>query len=185
MKKYAIYKSETGYYYYRYADCPEQLEDTKLRSIITEDKFPVLIDDKGGYYLFSKNDYGFVKIIETDDECPLSLEEMYFKNDRNFSLGWISPEGDTYSCSYTNHTKCAKMLAEKFFRDSKFPEHTLGRAGWIKVIDSWDGTQREHGQFVYSFTDKITRCQADKLFDLGLYNNDEVKKLMQNSENYW
>ncbi len=185
MKKYAIYKSETGYYYYRYADSLEQLADTSIKNIITEDKLPVLIDEKGHYYRFIKNDYRFVKIIETDKDCPLSLEEMYFKNDKNFKLGWISPEGDTYSCNYTNHTKAAKMLVEKFFPDSKFPERTLGKAGWLKIIDSWDGTKREHGQFVYTLIGKITKCQADKLFDLGLYNNEEIRKIIHECENNW
>lgn len=185
MKKYAIYKSETGYYYYKYIDSLKELINTNLEKIITKDNLPVIIDENGRYYRFTKNDYGFVKIVETNNTCPLSLEEMYFKNDSNFKLGWISPEGDTYSCNYTNHTKAAKMIAEKFFSDVKFPEITLGRAGWLKIIDSWDGVQREHKQFVYAFNGKITKRQADKLFDLGLYNNKEVKELIRNSENNW
>ena len=185
MKKFAIYKSQTGLYYYEYYDTIQSLSKTQFKNIILEENLPVVLDGKGGYYHFTESDYGFVKIVETDKDIPLSLEEMYSKNDKKFKLGWISPDGDTYSCSYTSHTRAAKMIASKFFQKVKFPEVTLGNAGWLKVIDSWNGTERQHGQFVYSLSGKITNKQADKLFDLGLYSNPEVKKLIQDNENRW
>lgn len=185
MRKFAIYKSETGYYYYEYFDRPDQLSGTWLENIVTEDKFPIVMDGSGGYYHFTEDDYNFVELIETDKSCPLPLEKMYFKNHDSFKLGWMSPEGDTYSCDYTGHTKCAAMLAAKFFPGAKLPERALGNAGWLKIIDSWDGTERKHSQFVYSITGRITKRQADKLFDLGLYNNEEVKKMIDDCENYW
>lgn len=186
MKKYAIYKGETGYYYYEYIDKLELLKGTTFENIVTEDKLPVVLDGKGGYYHFDpKEDYAFSELIESDKECPLPLEKMFFKNDDNFKLGWISPDGDTYSCDFTGHSKAAQMLAARFFPGAKLSENALGRAGWIKVIDSWDGTSRTHGQYVYSLSGKLTNRQADKLFDLGLYNNPEVKKLIDDCENYW
>ena len=184
-KKYAIYKSETGYYYHEYYDTLESLNGTMFDGIITDDKLPVVLDGSGGYRHFSEADeYKFVKIAESDG-CPLTLEQMYFKNQDSFKLGWMSPDGDTYSCDYTSHTKAAVMIAEKFFGKAKFPERTLGRAGWLKIIDSWDGTQREHGQFVYSLTGKITKRQADRLFDLGLYENKEVRQMVRDCEHNW
>lgn len=186
MKKYAIYKSETGYYYYEYCDTLEALEGTGFESMITEDRLPVVLDGKNGYYHFDKDkDYAFVEIIESDKACPLPLEKMFFKNDDNFKLGWMSPDGDTYSCNYEGHAKAAKALAAKFFPGTDKYESALGRGGWIKIIDSWDGTQRTHGQFVYSMSGKITNRQADKLFDLGLYENPEVKKLIDDCQDYW
>ncbi|SEH51011.1 hypothetical protein SAMN02910265_01101 [Ruminococcus flavefaciens] len=185
MKKYAVYDSSTGSYCYRYADTLEDLEGTGFEDIITEEQLPVVFDGRGGYYHFRPDEYGFNRIIESDKETPLELEEMYTLNDPEFKLGWISPEGDTYSCGYTNHNKCAKMIVQKFYPDSKFPEKTLDRNGWLQVIDSWDGTQRQHGQFVFTEQGKITQKQADRLFDLGLYNNEEVKKLIADSENDW
>ncbi len=182
MKKFAIYKSGTGYYYYEYFDSMEQLTGTHLENIVTEDRLPILADEKGGYFCFKKKDYRFVKIVETEKKCPLTLEEMFFKNDKNFKLGWIAPNGDTYSCDYTGHAKAAKMIMEKFFPNARFPELTLGRHGWLKVIDSWNGTEREHRQFVYSLNGRLTRRQADVLFDLGLYNNPEVKELLDNND---
>ncbi|MCQ2459181.1 MAG: hypothetical protein MJ081_02290 [Ruminococcus sp.] len=185
MKKYAVYKSDTGFYFYDYIDSPDALSGTDFENIITEDNLPVVLDGRGGYSRFSENDLGFDRIIETDQYPPLSIDEMFFKNHPDFRLGWMSPEGDTYSCSYTNHTKCARFLADEFFPNSRFPESTLQRGGWLKIIDSWDGTQRTHGQFVHSDIGYITRKQADRLFDLGLYKNDEVKELIKKNENNW
>lgn len=178
MKKFAVYKSGTGYYYYRYFDDMAQLAGTRLEQIVTEEKLPIVADDRGGYFCFNPNDYNFSEIIETDKDYPLTLEQMFFKNQDNFKLGWISPDGDTYSCDYTSHAKAAIMIAKKFFPDTKYPERTLGRHGWLKVIDSWNGTEREHGQFVYSMKGKLTNRQINKLFDLGLYDNPEVKEML-------
>ena len=113
------------------------------------------------------------------------LEEMFKLNDPDFKLGWISPDGDTYSCAFTNHNKCAKMIAMKYYPDARFPERTLDKNGWLQVMDSWDGTQQHHGQFVYTEKGFITKRQADKLFDLGLYNNSEVQQMIKDSENDW
>lgn len=185
MKKYVIYSAETGLYYYQYADTIELLEGTGFENIITEEQLPVVFDGRGGYFSFDPEQHDFVEIIESDDEVPLPLEKMFYVNQPDFKLGWMSPEGDTYSCSYTNHTKCAKMLARKFFPRAKFPELALDRAGWLKIIDSWDGTERRHGQFVYTERGRVTKKQADKLFDLGLYDNEEVRELIRTSEDDW
>ena len=183
MAKYAIYKSDTGYYYYTYHDTLESLKGTKFDGIVTEDRLPVVIGS-GGYFTFDPDDYMFDRLVECEG-CPLKLEEMYFKNQDTFKLGWMSPDGDTYSCDYTSHTKAAVALADKFFPGAKLPERTLGKAGWLKIIDSWDGTSREHGQFVYSQSGKITKRQADKLFDLGLYDNKEVREMIKECEDSW
>ena len=181
MKKYAIYKSKTGYYYYEYHDTLESLKGTPFEALVTEDKLPVVIMRNGGYYTFTEDDYMFDRLVECDG-VPLKLEEMFFKNQDTFKLGWMSPDGDTYSCSYTNHNKCAIMLARKFFPKAKYPETALERAGWLKIIDSWDGRERQHGQYVHSGNGKITRRQADKLFDLGLYDNHEVRQLIRDND---
>jgi hypothetical protein len=185
MKKYAVYKSETGYYCYDYIDSMDALAGTGFEEIIDESRLPVILDGRGGYYQFTDKEYNFVRILETDSVPPLSLEEMFFKNDEKFKLGWMSPDGDTYSCSFTNHTICASFLAAKFYTNSKYPESTLDRAGWLKIIDSWDGTAEKHGQYVNSDSGRITKKQADKLFDLGLYDNPEVKRLIADCENEW
>lgn len=184
-KKYAVYKSATGSYCYHYVDVPEALVGTGYEGIISEEQLPVVFDGRGGYYHFRESEYGFLRIIESDKEQPLELEEMFDKNSPDFKLGWISPEGDTYSCSFTNHSKCAKMIAEKFYPDSKYYETELDRRGWLQVIDSWNGTEQKHGQFVFTDKGRITSKQANKLYDLGLYENEEVVKLIKDSENDW
>ena len=171
--------------YYDYIDNPEALIGTGFEGMVSEERLPVILDGRGGYYHFSEKDFGFVRLLETDADPPLTVEQMFFKNNDNFKLGWMSPEGDTYSCDYTSHTKCAQMIVDKYFPGSSLPERTLGKAGWLKIIDSWDGTQREHGQFVYSLSGKLTKRQADKLFDLGLYDNAEVKEMIADCEDSW
>lgn len=185
MKKFAIYQAETGYYYLEYIETLEQLVGTNLEHIVTEDMLPVVLDSGGGFHRFNENDFGFVRLMESEKDCPLRVEEMYFKNSEVFKLGWIAPNGDTYACSYTNHMKAATHLAERFCPGARLPERALGKAGWLKVIDSWDGVGRQHTQFVYSISGKITRRQADTLFDLGLYNNPEVRQLIRECEEDW
>lgn len=185
MKKFAVYRADTGYYCRRFCDTREALADTIYANIIRDEQLPVVLDGKGGYFRFSVKDPGFTEVIESDSDYPLPLEKMFFLNDPSFRLGWMSPDGDTYSCGYTGHELCAQLLARKFFPGAKYPERTLGRAGWIKIIDSWDGTERQHGQFVYSQSGKITKKQADKLFDLGIYGNREVQAMVNASEFLW
>ena len=185
MKKYAVYGFPTGEYCYRYADTMDDLAGTGFEELITEEQLPVVFDGRGGYFRFREDDHSFRRIIESDKEYPLELEEMFKLNDPDFKLGWISPDGDTYSCAFTNHNKCAKMIAMKYYPGARFPERTLDKNGWLQVMDSWDGTQQHHGQFVYAEKGFITKRQADKLFDLGLYNNSEVQQMIKDSENDW
>ena len=118
MKKYAVYGSPTGEYCYRYADTLDDLDGTGFEELITEEQLPVVFDGRGGYFRFREDDHSFRRIIESDKEYPLELEEMFKLNDPDFKLGWISPDGDTYSCAFTNHNKCAKMIAMKYYPDA-------------------------------------------------------------------
>ena len=185
MNKYAVYKNDYGMYCYKYADSLEQVEGTGFEGLIREEQLPVVFDDKGGYYKFDPKDHHFVEIIESDNKYPLPLEKMFRHNDPAFKLGWISPDGDTYSCEYHSHNKCAESIVRTFYPKSKFPELTLHRKGWIEVIDSWDGKERTHNRYVHSELGAITQKQADKLFDLGLYERPEVQALISSCEENW
>lgn len=185
MKKYAVYKSDTGQYCYRYADSLQQIQGTGFEGLIREEQLPVVFDDKGGYFSFDSNDRRFVEVIESDEAFPLPLDRMFKHNDPSFKLGWISPDGDTYSCGYTKHSKCAESIARTFYSTAKLPELTLLRKGWIEVIDSWDGVQRDHRRYVHAEQGWITRKQADRLFDLGLYEKPEVQELINSCESRW
>lgn len=185
MKKYAVYTSETGDYYRIYADTPEALDGSGFEEIITEDMLPVVLDGKGGYFRFSPRDYNFVEIMETDAFPPLSLERMYKKNSPDFKLGWISPDGDTYSCGYTSHYKCAEMIVKKYYKSMAHPEMQLHRDGWLQVVDSWKSAIKSGGQYVHSEYSKLTQKQVDKLYELGLYDRPEVQELIKKCEQEW
>lgn len=185
MKKFAIFKSKVGEYFRLYADTMESLAGSGFEDIITEEQLPVVLDGSGGYSTFDPKEPTFVEIIETEKDVPLSLERMYPVNSPDFRLGWVAPNGDTYACNYYSHDKCAAMIVEKYYPLSRFPESTLFRKGWVQIIDSWDGVQRKHGQYVHAEYGKITKKQADKLYDLGLYNNSEVRELIKNCEGLW
>ncbi len=185
MMKFAVYSSDTGQYCYRYADSLQQVKGTGYEDLIREEQLPVVFDDSGGYFRFDPNDRHFVEVIESDKTCPLPLDRMFRRNDPGFRLGWISPEGDTYSCAYTKHNKCAETIVRTLYRTEKYPELTLHRKGWIEVIDSWDATEQKHSRYVHSERGEITQKQADKLFDLGLYDRPEVQKLIRSSEAVW
>lgn len=185
MKKYAVYRSDTGQYCYRYADSLQQIQGTGFEGLIREEQLPVVFDDKGGYFSFDPKDRRFVEVIESDEAFPLPLDRMFKHNDPSFKLGWISPDGDTYSCGYTKHSKCAESIARTFYSTAKLPELTLLRKGWIEVIDSWDGVQRDHRRYVHAEQGWITRKQADRLFDLGLYEKPEVQELINSCESRW
>ncbi len=185
MYKYAVYKTETGQYCCRYADSLQEVEGTGFEGLITEEQLPVVFDGRGGYFRFDPDASDLVEVIESDSTDPLPLDRKFKHNDPAFKLGWISPEGDTYSCGYTRHNKCAESIARTFYRAAKCPELTLHKKGWIEVIDSWDGMERSHGRYVHSELGSITRKQADKLFDLGLYERPEVQKLISSCEADW
>ena len=72
VNKFAIYRSDTGLYYYKYADTMEALAGTGFEDIITEEQLPVVFDGRGGYYRFKEDDYKFVKLVETEEEVPLT-----------------------------------------------------------------------------------------------------------------
>ena len=71
------------------------------------------------------------------------------KNLKNFSCGWISPTGDTFTCSRYNHIDLATTLCEEYkigFGYKKIgvgtgnpsiwynsPDDALISEGWIKV----------------------------------------------------
>ena len=126
MQKYAVYKTETGQYCYRYADSLQQLSGTGFEDLVREDQLPIVLDDRGGYFQFDPNDHHFVEVIESDKKFPLPLDRMFKHNDPAFQLGWISPDGETYSCGYTNHNKCAETIVRTFYPAARF-RHSSGR----------------------------------------------------------
>ena len=80
MKKYAVYRSANGLYCYEYHDSLDTLKGTMFETVIKEEQLPVVLDGSGGYFSFKKDDYNFVKVIESDKKYPLPLEKMFFRS---------------------------------------------------------------------------------------------------------
>lgn len=141
--------------------------------------FSMLINWRGGHCPFDKNEKNF---LEIRDEPP-TREECFPKNAEEFLLGWISPEGDTYSCGYEGHMHCADMICEENNVDVWNAERELENRGWVKITKAVYDRERERDIYVKDYV--ITKKQADKLFDLGLYSDRQVKRLVKNSEKNW
>ncbi len=127
---------------------------------------------------------GFLKIIEVEDnKKPLTREDMYPKNSKNFDYGWISPEGDTYNTDYEGHSYSADMICEELWGFSGNGERKLEDKGWAKVTALMDRETLRKVVFVKDCY--ITKKQADTLFDLGLWKLGSVQFMMQNSIEKW
>ncbi|MDF2879454.1 MAG: hypothetical protein K0R54_11 [Clostridiaceae bacterium] len=141
----------------------------------------------GGYTSFNlenEKKEGFLEIIEIeDDKEPLTREQMYPKNSKDFEYGWISPEGDTYNTGHEGHSRSADVICEELWGYSYHGERDLEDKGWLKVTGSWDRGKLKKA--VYSKDYYITKKQADTLFDIGLWEIESVKFMIRKSENRW
>jgi hypothetical protein len=182
--KYAIYQNKVGLRAVEYADTKEAIKDLPY---IKTDSLPVIINNMGGYTSFIlqyEKEKGFVKIIEIDeDEEPLTREQMYPKNSSEFEYGWISPEGDSYNTGHEGHCSAADVICEELNLNSYHGERTLEEAGWVKVTGSWKNGTLEKAIYVKDMF--LTKKQADKLFDLGLWEVGYVPVMIKYSEDKW
>ena len=182
--KFAIYKNKIGLRAAEYADTPEAI---KYFPYIKEESLPVIINSVGGYTSFNmeyEKENGFLEFVETkDDEEPLTREQRYPKNSDNFEYGWISPEGDTYNTGVEGHFNAAEAICEEIGFGIHSAETTLEDKGWVKVTAGW-----QNGVFkksVYANDLRITKKQADTLFDLGLWETDYVPSMLRFNKNNW
>lgn len=182
--KYAIYKTKIGLRAVEYADAKKAIKDLPY---IKEDYLPVIINRMGGYTSFNaeyEKGKGFVKIIEIgEEEDPLTREQMYPKNAKEFEYGWISPDGDTYNTGYEGHNLSADCICKELGMEAYNGERTLEENGWVKVTGSWRNGNL--GKRVHVGNFNITKKQADTLFDLGLWEIDNVQFYIKRSEQTW
>ena len=124
--KYAIYKSKVGLRYIEYIDSKVGI---KYYPYIKEEYLPVVINSVGGFHSFEEEyekQQGFLRIVEVNgQEIPLSLEEMFPVNSKEFEYGWIDPEGNSYSTEHEGHHKAASHICEKFNFIGYNPERLL------------------------------------------------------------
>lgn len=184
-EKYAIYKTSCGLRAVTYADNVRDIEDYAYISI---DSLPVIINDKGGYTGFDaayEKKNGFIKIVTVlKDTEPLSREEMFPKNSDHFWYGWIDRDGNTYACDFESHYKAAKYICKELGFDSYRPESELEERGWVKISrpapytpENLNKRAAYFGGFNVKF-EFISKHQADKLIDLGLYEEDKMTRIL-------
>lgn len=183
--KHAIYKANYGgYYSWEYIDDLKDCKNILGGYYLTQEDLPIIVNSRGGHCSFSMKDEGFVKIIECPDgQDPLTREQRFPKNSDNFEYGWIDLDGNTYNCGHEGHNQSARYLCEEFGYDTYRYERELEDRGWVKITASWHrGVLEKH---VYSVPFFITKKQADTLFDLGLWDIDDVRVLIECSELKW
>lgn len=176
--KYAIFKGAVGLYSWRYIDDPHELKNYPY---IDESSLPVIVNRMGGYHSFDlryEKDFLEIRVVE-DDKEPLTREERYPKNSPDFEYGWIDLDGNTYNTGYEGHYRCAVCLCDELGLDVPFPERKIEEMGYVKITRLFG----EKKVFVENLL--ITKKQADTLFDLGLYELDDVKILIHFSESKW
>lgn len=181
--KYAIYQGPIGKYSMLYID---NIFDFKRHGILGNPyniDFPIVVNRNGGRHTFDKKyEKGFLYIKEVlEDEEPLTREEMFPKNSKDFVYGWIDREGNTYACSFENHYRAAEYLCLEKGINSYNEERTLEEAGWIKISRKAPYTPENEGsQNIYiDHNIKITQAQINTLYDLGLDNDRTFKYLLK------
>lgn len=176
--KHAIFKGQVGLYSWLYIDDAKGL---KPYPYISEFDLPVVVNCMGGYHHFDKK-YApnFLEIREVaDDQEPLTREERYPKNSKDFEYGWIDPGGNTYNTGVEGHYSCAECLCEELEIQTYNYESKLEELGYIKITEAFNT------KIVLAPQNKLTKKQADILFDLGLYDLDDVKRLIYYNEKKW
>ncbi|MCD8011616.1 MAG: hypothetical protein LUG99_00290 [Lachnospiraceae bacterium] len=180
MQKWAIYKSKVGLYAKEYIDTLEGCKNILGGCYVKEEDLPIVVNNAGGRCCFYPVEDNFVEIIEKEDgEEPLTREQRYPKNSKDFEYGWISPDGDTFNTDYEGHYRAAEMICKEYGYSSFSPERSLEEKGWVKIT-------RYHGERQIFAEDLfITKAQADTMIDLGYSLNPQFIELVTYSEERW
>lgn len=170
--KYAIYKNKIGLSAVELLETPE---DAKQYPYIHNEQLPVLINRMGGFNSFDleyEKAKGFTNIIEVpQDEEPLTLEEMYPKNDSGFEYGWISPEGDTYRSGYKAYDHSAECICRELGLKDYNAQKRLNELGWIFVTAIYEN--KELVKTVWNML-AINQKQVETLKRVGMGDSEAV-----------
>ena len=183
MKVYAIYQKGPGRVAREYIDTRDGLIAGRYM-YIPEAALPVVIGRFGDYCTFlseAEEKKGFIGFRTCrEDEAPLSREEMYPKNAEAFSIGWISPEGDTYACGFAAHTYCADEICRDLGYDFKNGQRTLEKLGWAEITKNLheNGTPMVHAG---GGTGLLTEAQIACLERLGIDGYPDIRQLIRKS----
>ena len=188
--KYAIYKSEVGLYAKEYFDKIDPDLFTRRGVLgwqrIKEEDLPIVVNAAGGRCSFYPVEHNFVEIVEVgEDQEPLTLEQRFPKNSPDFYFGWISPDGDTYNTRHEGHSACAKALCKEMGVNTYSAENYLEEHGWLKTMRNAPYRPEDWSRTLYVKDCILTKKQADTLYNIGLYENDEVRFMVAISKNRW
>ena len=189
--KYAIYKGKVGLYAKEYFDSinPDLFERRGVLGWqrIKQEDLPIVVNAAGGRCSFYPVEDNFLEIKEVDeDQEPLTLEQQFPKNAEDFFYGWISPDGDTYNTGHEGHSRCADLLCDEMGIDTYSGERYLEENGWVKTMREAPYTPENSRKRTFYVKDLfLTKKQADKLFDIGLWENDEVQIMLESSQRRW
>ena len=183
--KYAIYSTDFGgLYAMEYIDNLKDCENLMGGWLVKENDLPIIVNRVGGRTSFDAEAENFVKIIEcSEDDVPLTREQMYPKNSDKFEYGWIDTEGNTYACAHEGHWESSEAICKELGIKTYNCEAALEERGWAKVTGSWERGTVTKTVFVKDFF--LTKKQADTLYDKGLWEARHVQGLIKCSEDRW
>ena len=183
--KYAIYKNACGgLYALRYFDNLDDCKSIVGGWFLKKKDLPIVVNAMGGRFTFRSNDENFVEIISCNKGAePLTREQMYPKNLKEFLYGWIDTDGNTYTCEFEDHWACSNSICKELGLPDTNCEQTLENKGWIKVTASWE--QGRKVKRVFCHDRFVTKEQAAKLYDLGLHEERNVPNIIQSSREKW
>ncbi|MCD8398123.1 MAG: hypothetical protein LUD12_13260 [Lachnospiraceae bacterium] len=180
MTKWAVYKGKVGLYAKEYIDTLDGCKNIIGGWCIKEEELPIVVNSAGGRCGFYPVSDNFIEILEiADGEEPLTREQRYPKNSKEFEYGWISPEGDTFNTGYEGHYMAAEALCKEYGYGSFSPDFTLEERGWVKITR--DGGKRA----IFAEDLIITKAQADIMVDLGYSSEEQFIELVTYSAEKW
>ncbi len=188
--KYAIYRGKVGLYAREYYDKidPEVFEEMGVLGWrnIREGALPIIVNADGGRCSFLPVADNFIEFREVDKgQDPLTREECFPQNSKEFEYGWISPDGDTFNTGHEGHYRAAEMLCKEYGYKDYYPERELEEKGWVKIGRRAPYTPDNWEKFIYAKDLKITKGQADALVDLGYSSDPEFRFLVEENEGRW
>lgn len=146
MKKWAVVRDNIGgHSVFAYLETPQEVKKypyiaEAVRKYGAEKVLPVRVNCRGGYCTCKRDDPELVRVIESEEEPELPLEERWPVNSPTFDCGWVSPDCITYRCETYDHINLERALGERFLRDVHLAggiydaDDRLYQAGWAKVF---------------------------------------------------
>ena len=183
MKKWAILRPATGnsksLEVWRFLETEEEARRISHINYVfecygVEGRLPIVLNSVGGFHTLDPD--RLVKIIESEEEPVLAIEDQYPIVNHGVANGWLSPEGVLFECDSWGHSECAQRLCENknvpaVLTAINFDDQLLYN-GWMKIRNwKWFGMM-----------EKINDKQVSVVEEFGLkgdYSYSETIELMR------